>query len=365
MHLEELSVFNFRNLKNSSYKFKNTITLFSGNNAQGKTNLLEAIYLLSSGKSFRTRIDHQLISWGGEQAKITGKADNLEIELIIKPDSKELTINKQSKKLTELIGSFIVVVFTPNDIEIISGGPEKKRRFLDRLASSVDKQYLYHLINFNKILKSRNQILYNIKIGKNEDLWVWDKQLADSASFLWVARNSLTRDLNEILATLAKKIIRNDLKIIYQNEIIGESRKEIEKAYLRKLEASRNYDIARSLTAAGPHRDDFRSVTEERENNKIISKDLGVYGSRGEQRAAALALKLSEIKIIEEKRNIKPVLLLDEVFGELDREHQELLLHQLKKQQTFITSTSTSPIENLLGSSFEKYEVSNGIAKKV
>ncbi len=365
MFLEELSLIDFRNLENQTFKFGRGITVLYGANAQGKTNILEAIYLLATGKSFRTRADHELIAWGKTQAKVFGKADNLEPEIVIHPELKEFLVNKQKKKLTDLIGSFIVVLFTPNDLEIISGSPDKRRRFLDQLGSNLDRKYLYQLISFNKILRNRNQLLFQIKQGKRIDLGVWDTQLAKAASYLWLTRKDLVAKLKEVLGSYAKKISKTNLKLEYENSLIKDNRVQTEQYYLAKLKNNLEEEIIKTTTQYGPHRDDFKIISEEETKEKVINKDLTIYGSRGEQRAASLALKLSEASLIENETHSAPTLLLDEVLSELDFQHRKLLLSQLRRQQAFITSTSLVPIKEILGNTFASVEIVAGRQKSI
>lgn len=363
MFLEELTTINFRNLANQTFKFKGGVTVFFGANAQGKTNILEAIYLLATGKSFRTRSDHELINWGQNQAKVFGKAGNTEPEIVVYPERKEFLVNKQSKKQTDLIGRFVVVIFTPTDIDIVAGSPDKRRRFLDSLGASIDKKYLYQLLSFNKIMRSRNQLLLQLRQGKQVDLTVWNLQLVKAASYLWLTRASLIANLNETLKVLGKKITKANLNLEYKNQFLNETRAKIEEIYLVQLEKHLGEDIQKTTTQLGPHRDDFKVVSEEEKLGKIVSKDLNIYGSRGEQRAASLALKLAEVSVIEKEINNQPTLLLDEVLGELDFEHRKLLLNHLRKLQTFITSTNLSQIQEILGSSFDALEIAEGKRK--
>lgn len=360
MFLSDLTTINFRNLVNQSFKFKDQITVFYGDNAQGKTNLLEAIYLLATGKSFRTRSDHELITWGQTQSKVFGRAGNIEPEVVIYPDRKEFLVNKQAKRQTDLIGSFIVVTFTPNDIEIVGGSPDKRRRFLDSLGSSIDKKYLFQLISFHKLVRARNQLLFQIKQGKSIDITVWDQQLVKAASYLWFNRTNLISKLNEVLKELGKKITKTKLSLEYKNPFLKETRSQIEDYYLEQLQKNRGEDTQKTTTQFGPHRDDFKIISEEEKGEKIVNKDLTIYGSRGEQRAATLALKLAEVELIAQEVNNQPTLLLDEVLGELDSKHRKLLLNHLTKRQTFITSTNLEQIQEILGSKIEAIEISDG-----
>lgn len=363
MFLSFLQLINFRNLNKQELIFNAGVVIFYGDNAQGKTNLLEAIYLLSTTRSFRTRSDHQLIKWGEENAKVKGKAELLEIELTIRKTGKTLLVNKQAKKATDLIGSLIVVVFSPSDIDIVAGSPDKRRRYLDQLGSNLSQKYLKELVSFNKIMRSRNQTLFLLKQGRKSDLWVWDEQLAKSAAFIWDFRADLSEKIQTSLKKVGHKLGLLNPKIEYRKPYgLGEKDK-IEKEYLKSLEGVRAEDIQKTVTSLGPHRDDFNIIIEEEEDNKVISKDLGIYGSRGEQRAATIALKQVEIEIIQEEREVKPILLLDEVLSELDSRHRALLLKSLSLDQVFITTTDLESIEKTLGKRSQVFKVVRGLVR--
>lgn len=361
MFLEELRLQNFRNLKSQEVEFHDGVNVFYGDNAQGKTNLLEAIYLLSTSKSFRARTDKELISWGQEASKLVGKASFLEIELLIEPNKKSLLINKQAKKLTQLIGSFLTVLFTPEDVEIVSGSPDKRRRFLDQIGTALSKEYLQSLSKLNRIIRTRNQLLWQLKQGKKVDLSVWNSQLAKLAVTIWNFRFELIVLLQERLQRLAPKLLNGDLKLVYATQAKADSEKKMQEWFLDELEFFFEEEVLKSQTLLGPHRDDFKILFEVEEENKVVSKDLNVFGSRGEQRAASLALKLSEIEIIEKEREERPVLLLDDVLGELDQNHQKLLLSQLKKGQSFLTTTNFESLGKNLPGDFKKFLLDKGL----
>ncbi len=364
MILEELNLVNFRNLQNQqTLKFSPGVNIFWGNNAQGKTNVLEAVYLLASAKSFRTRIDHELVTWGQEESRVTGKAGSFDIELSITRQNKELLINKQPKKLTDIIGSFVAVLFTPNDVALVSGAPLERRRFLDQLLSYLDKSYLHQLVTFNRVVRSRNQLFYQIAQGRKVDLEVWDEQLAKAASFIWQERLENIASLNKILKNLGDKLLKADLKIDYPLPFGQETPEKIKSKYLELLQEVRADEVQKKQTLYGPHRDNFKLILETQEADKIVSKDLGIYGSRGEQRSAALALKLAETQLLKEKRDLQPVLLLDEVLSELDDTHRQLLIRQVRSGQTFITTTSLESVTDLLPGKFASFQVENGLVK--
>ncbi len=360
MFLEKLALNNFRNLANQKLDFKNSINIFYGDNAQGKTNLIEAIYLLSVGRSFRTRADHELISWGAESAKISGKADILELEMTIFPNQKKLQINKQERRLTELIGTFLVVLFTPAEIEIVGGSPDRRRSFLDQLASKLSRDYLISLAKYQRLLRTRNSLLWQIKNGKKLDLVVWNEQLASLAVTIWQERYQLIEQLGPTLKANGQKLLAGELKVIYEPLIKLGSTKVMKEQFLGELARRENEEIRKSLTLIGPQRDDFKVILDAEKEDKVVSKDLTIYGSRGEQRSAVICLKLSEIEILEQVKETRPTLLLDEVLGELDQKHQKLLLSQIKKGQAFLTTANFTELGKLIGSGYQSFEVKDG-----
>jgi DNA replication and repair protein RecF len=340
------------------------MNILYGDNAQGKTNILEAIYLLSTSKSFRARTDRELVAWGQETAKVVGKASFLEIELTVEQNKKTLLINKQERKLTDLIGSFLTVLFTPADIEIVSGSPDKRRRFLDQIGSSLSREYFLNVVKLGRLLRTRNQLLWQIKQGKNNDLSVWDRQLAKQAVKIWKYRFDLILLLSENLAKQARKIVGGDIKLVFATQARADTDKKMEESYLAELLQIRGEEVQKGLTLIGPQRDDFKILLEVEEENKVVSKDLNVYGSRGEQRAASLALKLAEIEIIDKVKKSRPVLLLDDVLGELDQTHQKLLLSQLKKGQSFLTTVDADSVSKKAVGKYQKFKVEKGEIKK-
>jgi len=360
MFLQKLSLVNFRNLENQKIEFRNKLNVFFGDNAQGKTNLLEAIYMISSGKSFRTRVDHELITWGQSDCLLHAQAGFLDIEVKIGQTDKEFLINSQKSRLTELIGSFIAITFTPTDIEMVSGAPEKRRRFLDQIGAVLDRKYLFDIIQLGKVLRNRNQVLWQLKNGGKANLGVWTEQLVNIGARIWLFREELVGKLNKELKSLGKKLTGNNLLIVYETPFKGKELKSLQQEYLAKLNLSEREEINKAVTLIGPQRDDLSLISEELVNEKIVSKDLAIYGSRGEQRSAALALKLSEVSLIEKERSDAPVLLLDEVLSELDKKHRELLLKEIKRLQAFITTTSLDNLSLDKFGSVEKFEVLEG-----
>ncbi len=343
MVLKSLEVVNFRNLASGKINFSPQVNIFYGDNAQGKTNFMEAIYLLSFIKSFRAETDGEMIHWDSSEASLKGEFDSQTLSLVLRPTGKEIRVNNTSKRALEALGELRVASFSPEDILIVTGAPTLRRRFLDSLISLINRQYLYNLVNVQKVIKNRNRVLFFLREGRREDLGPWDDQLVDYASKIWLERFRLTAELNEIIRPISKHLLGSgSLQIDYQTKItitaedtlttLGDKvRKELVKA--------RSDEIRRATTLVGPQRDDFTILEEETKNNKVIYKDIGVYGSRGEQRVGILSLKIGELDLIEKEVGERPILLLDDVLSEFDKSHRDHLFGRLSKQQTFITTT--------------------------
>ncbi|OGY29714.1 MAG: hypothetical protein A3F35_01570 [Candidatus Woykebacteria bacterium RIFCSPHIGHO2_12_FULL_45_10] len=363
--LEKLELVNFRNLKNNTLTLKSGLNVFYGNNAQGKTNLLEAVYLLSSGKSFRAETDKELISWGHQEAKIAGTAPPLQIELEIKEGGKKLRVNRQAKRLIELIGEFLVVLFAPEDLLIVTGPPNLRRGWLNSFISKIDKNYLFNLAKFTKLLKIRNSLLAQKALGRGLELGVWNKQLVELGILLWFSRRDYLGKINEQLKTLSPKL---GAELIYLDSITQiklTDQREAREDFEKKLAALEREEIRRAQSLIGPHRDDFKIIFEQKLDGKIVSKDVGIYGSRGEQRAAVLSLKLAETEIIEDSKGKKPTLLLDDVLSEFDREHREMIQKLLYRQQSLVTTTSLGFLEKKLLAKANIFYVERGACKAV
>lgn len=343
MVLKNLEAVNFRNLYPVKLTFSPTINIFYGNNAQGKTNLIEAIYLLSFFKSFRAETDQELIQWDMASGRIKTEFDSQSLSIELKGTRKDIRLNNTAKRALEVLGELRVASFSPEDILIVTGTPGLRRRFMDSLISTLNRSYLYNLVHLQKVLPTRNRILQWLREGRREDLDAWDDQLIEYAVPIWLLRAQTMAKLNEIIKPLSKKLIENGtLQLSYQPKIEVESDskpEEIAAMMKKELIEIKAEEIRRATTLLGPQRDDFSLLIEETRNNKFISKDVGIYGSRGEQRVGILGLKLAELDLIEKEMGERPVLLLDDVLSEFDQTHRLHLFSLLNKQQTFITTT--------------------------
>lgn len=341
MYIKEIELKDFRNYKEINVSFSSKVNIFIGNNGQGKTNLLEGIYFNSFGKSFKKVRDKEVIRFGEEYCRINTVAviddDENKVEIVISKDGKKgIKVNRNTiSKASEIVGNFPVIIFSPEDLRIVKDEPERRRRFIDRELCQIRQGYLSDLNSYKRLLKQRNSYLKEIDIDENY-LFVLDMNLAAFGSSIIKKRiefinktEKISSEIHDILSGGKEK-----LRLHYEPNIEIDEKteeKEIEEVFLEMLLSSRDDDIRNRSTSKGPHKDDIKISA-----NNI---DLRRFGSQGQQRTAALSLKLSEIKIIEEEKNIKPVLLLDDVLSELDSDRQKYLITSLGDNQMFITTT--------------------------
>lgn len=342
MFLSSLSLLNLRNYKKADFKFSKSVTLFVGPNTSGKTNLLEAIYFLSSGKSFRAEKDSDCLRWGEETANVEcsafalqGRAtadkliNNSQLKIILtrgilqgeKVPLKKYFVNGVSKRPVDFIGNLRCVLFRPEDLELITNSPGTRRDYLDSFLVQIDREYRQCLLAYQKGLRQRNRLLDFIRDGKanSSQLYFWDKLLIKNG-------NIITNKRREYIDFLNSQIdIFSDLEIEYDLSAISEER----------LEKYKKEEVLAGATLVGPHRDDF--IVYQRKDN--ILRNVHNFGSRGEQRLAVLSLKLCELDYIEKITGERPILLLDDIFSELDSEHRELVIKAIPRQQTIITTT--------------------------
>ena len=345
MYIKNLKLTNYRNYEKLNIDFSKKINIIFGDNAQGKTNILESIFLCASGKSHRTQKFLELIQMGKNQNKIELEVlkNNNKINIQMqfnKNEKRSLTINDiKIKKIGDLMGNLVAVFFSPDELKIIKGSPTERRRFLDITISQFKPRYFYALQQYNKIITQRNMLLKNI-IEKKElvdTLDVWDAQLAKVGSFIIKSRVEFTEKLNDI-SNKKHNMLTNkqeNLQIKYEPSFLinsNSNKSEIEKEFLKKLKQYKHTDIKRGLTTIGPQRDDFLI--------NINNKDLKLYGSQGQQRTSVLSMKLAKLDIIYQELGDYPILLLDDVFSELDLNRQKCLLESLDGVQTFITCTN-------------------------
>ena len=336
MYIKEIELHNFRNYREQKVSFSRDVNIFIGRNAQGKTNLLEGIYLNAFGKSFKSIKDKELIRFGEEYCRVKCISENEEgentTEIVIKSDGRK-GIKRDGikvKKTSELLDRIYIIIFSPEDLKIVKDEPEKRRRFINRELCQIRAGYLADLNDYNKILKQRNMYLKEKQID-SELLDIWDRQLAASGTRIIRKRKQFIERIDEISRKIHSGITGNKENLVLKYESNIPATSNTEEEFYELLAAAREDDIRNGTTSKGPHRDDF-SISAD-------GIDLRRYGSQGQQRTAALSLKLSEIKIIEEEKGEKPILLLDDVLSELDNDRQAMLIKTLGENQMFITTT--------------------------
>jgi len=364
LYIKRVSLKNYRNYNALDMKLSEGINIFYGQNAQGKTNIIEALYMASTGKSHRTQKDSELINWNNEDARI-------KVDFLKEKDEKSIDIylsrnmKKQIKmngvklcKIGELIGNLNTVIFSPDHMKIIKEGPVERRRFMDIILSQVKPGYYYNLVQYLKVLEQRNNLLdearTNSSILKTMD--IWNEQLAGFGAKIIMTRKNFINNICDIAADTHKTIsngkevlrLKYNSSIEYQNN----SENDIKKSFINALEKSMGIDMKRGVTHKGPHREDILFF--------INDTEVKTYSSQGQQRTALLSLKISELKYIEEETEELPVLLLDDVFSELDNERQKYLIEFIKKIQTVITCTDVEYLEKLKLDGSAVFKVTGG-----
>lgn len=355
MYVKKLSLKNYRNIQFIEIELKNGVNIFYGNNAQGKTNLLESIYMCATGRSHRTHIDKELIKFNETDSHIRTeiKHDDIidKIDIHLKKDSKKgIAINNfPINKLGELFGILNVVIFSPEDLNLIKAGPMERRKFIDMELCQINKVYYYNLGQYHKILKQRNALLKKILKDNSlkETLFIWDKQLIEFGKKIIEIREEFIYKINKISKKIHSEITgeKEDLEIKYKPSVTIEEFEE-------KLEKSLEKDILYTSTSYGPHKDDIIFLI-----NNINARD---FGSQGQQRTVSLSTKLAEINLIKEEKGVLPILLLDDVLSELDKSRQKYLISNIKDIQVIITCTGVEDIIKNLDEECEIFNVKNG-----
>ena len=330
MYLKQVILQNFRSYSKQEFNFSKDTTLIVGPNTAGKSNLIEAIFFLVTGGSFRIDKDEQLIKFGKEIARIKGKVDQANLEVVIAKGGvsgnfrpfKKYLVNGVSKRKVDFVGNFFAVLFAPNDLEIIISGPSKRRDFIDNILIQTDREYRLAIGFYEKGLRIRNALLHKAKeTGRRseKEFVYWDSLLITQGQKITKKREGFIEYLND-----CKKDIL-DFSIFYDQSLISQER----------LLQYKDAEVGVGLTLVGPHRDDF--VVNLIENNE--EHDIKFFGSRGQQRLAILQLKILELNYIELQTRVRPTLLLDDIFSELDEGHINLILEMTEGQQTIMTTT--------------------------
>ncbi len=347
MLIKKLQLQNWRNHGKFAFEFEG-ITVLVGPNATGKTNFLEAIYYLATGKSFRAK-DESLIGWDEPFARIEAdiqSAENKDNLLVVLENQgrvvKTVKIKEQKVASSKLLGHLGAVLFTPEEIELISTLPEARRRYLNMIISQSDRRYAYSLIHFRRTLEQRNSLLRRIWNGeaREDELEVWDGRFAEYSEQIIAARASYVQEINKHLTKHYQRLAGNNqkLELIYLPSV---SPTEGWAGIATRLTQSRPRDILARVTTIGPHRDDIAFT--------LDGRNLLTFASRGELRTVMLALKLAEVDFLESVMGERPVLLLDDVFSELDEKRRDLLSQVFTEQQTIITTTDLDHVsKNIL-----------------
>lgn len=342
--IQKIKLTNFRNFTAKSLDFSDAITVIVGPNASGKTNILESLFLLSTGKSFKAKVEEEMVNYDRDIAKVKGRIKNFEIKVKINEEKKfitdlemtltrglidigaehpekvarkKMTINTVPKRLLDFAGNFKVVLFGPWDMDLVTESPSTRRKFLDTVISQIDREYRRSVLSYEKGLRQRNKLLFRIReegISRSQLLF-WNQLLIKTGNYITEKRQEFIDFVN------AQKSLNDQaFKIEYDNSVISDGR----------LDQYAEEEVAAATTLVGPHRDDFIFFEGKR--------NLASYGSRGEQRMAVLWLKVAELEFIEEKTGERPTLLLDDIFSELDHEHRDVVMKLAQKQQTVITT---------------------------
>ncbi len=326
--LKNLKLTNFRNFIKKEFEFSEGINVINAPNASGKTNILEAIFFLATGKSFKARKEIECVKYDEQIARISSN----ELEIVLTQDvvgwpKKRLLVNGVPRRLIDFAGNIKVTLFAPQDLEIVTEGPSLRRNFLDVVLSQADREYRRSLGSYEKGVRQRNRLLLRIREENisRSNLLFWNQLLIKNGNYITQKRQELIDYINAV----------GKCNLKYDYSAISEGR----------LEQYKNEEVASATTLVGPHRDDFIFLKN--------GRDLASFGSRGEQRMEILWLKLAEMAYMEENTGIKPILLLDDIFSELDHGHREIVINAINNHQVIITSADEHNIDKLMTKNLE------------
>ncbi len=350
MYIEKIKLQNFRNYEQLELDLNKNINIIYGNNAQGKTNILEAIFLSSFGKSFRTKKEKEMIKFNEQSAIVEifyqkkDREGKVKIEI---GNKKQISLNGiKLKKLSELLGNINIVIFTPDDINILKDGPAGRRRFLDMMIGQLRPNYVYNLNMYLKTIEQRNNYLRQIREENKPEnmLEIWDENLAEYGEKIYVYRNEFINKIANKINNIHKNITdaKEEIKIEYLSNCDNKEN------YLKLLKERRKLDIIKGFTTKGIHRDDFVIY--------INDKEVSTFGSQGQNRTAVLSLKLSELQVVYDEIGEYPILLLDDFMSELDEERRKNFLNNIKNTQVILTGTDKIELSGVEYSMFNVKE---------
>ena len=361
MEIKKLNLTNFRNYAREEISFSKNTNIIYGDNAQGKTNILEAILLFSNGRSHRTKSDVEMIKFGADFMKLSLEFSdkdrdykgNLQLE---RSSRKSININNVPiTKLSMLMRYLNVVMFSPEDLQIIKGAPQLRRHFLDEAISQLYPIYLKRLISYHKNLAQKNNLLKKMRLSqKSQDdmLDVWNEQLSDDGSFIMKYRADFTEKLKSFASEIHKEICQENFNLLYTPSIDCDIINK--ENFYKKLSASSAREIENGSSLFGIQRDELRFF--------IGDKELKNYASQGQQRTAVLSLKMAQTELIKDIRDEYPVLLLDDIMSELDSSRRAYLAGKIKDKQVILTCTDADSVDMTASSTV--YKVENGCVKK-
>lgn len=347
MYLKKIHLTNFRNYPNLDFKFNKQITIFIGDNAQGKTNLLESIYFIATAKSFKGLKDEEIVKYDQDVLRVEGELDNrVKLEVVFQKQDegikKRIRVNGIAKRLVDYSGNLAVVEFLPEDINLVTSPPSLRREHMDAIISQADRSYKKLISSYEEVVTNKNKVLKRIRerLSRKDELIFWSDQQIILGAKVSIKREEFFNFINQT----QKKM--GNFKFEFKESLLNRDR----------LEEYQQREIDAAVSLIGPHRDDFTFL--------LDGQDLAKYGSRGEQRTAVLDLKLAEVEFIEKSLDFRPILLLDDIFSELDDIHQEHVIDVSKLQQTIITAVELDEhIKKQLGLNIAVFRVGEGIEK--
>ena len=351
MWIKKIKINNFRNYKNQEINLGKNVNIFYGDNAQGKTNIIESIFVCSLGKSFRTNKDKELININEKDCNIEIEFEKSDrdgkVDFVINQKKNVFLNDIKIKKLSELMGNINTVIFTPDDINILKGGPQNRRKFLDIMISQLRPKYMHVYSMYAKTIDERNNYLKKIKLenAKEELLEIWDEQLIEYGKLISEYRNEFIEKIKNKIENIHNEITekKEKIKIEYNSDCLNKEN------YKKLLLERRKLDIIKGYTTRGVHRDDFQIY--------LNDMPINIYGSQGQNRTAMLSLKLSELKVIKDEINENPILLLDDFMSELDNKRINNFLQNINDTQVIITCTEKINFE---GNENKYFKVESG-----